>query len=228
MTPGTSIGGKYRLLRLLGNGSMGEVWAALHVNLGREVAIKLIHDENPDLGERLKREGMACARLEHPNIVRVYDIGEAEGGNPFLVMEVLSGETLADRIAARRLTPVEIIAVALGIAHALHAAHGAGIVHRDLKPANVYLHRGPGTDVEVVKVLDFGVSKMLASHERGVTVTGALVGSPAYMSPEQARAPREIDPRADLWSVGVLLFEMIAGQRPFTSRTVLGVLARIL
>ncbi|MFT3767219.1 MAG: protein kinase [Minicystis sp.] len=226
MRQGPAIAGKYRLLRPLGKGSMGEVWAAAHESLGREVAIKLIYEGSPELAARLKREALACGRLEHPNIVRVYDFGETEGGDPFLVMELLVGETLADRIAReRRVPPAEAVAVALDVARALGAAHEAGIVHRDLKPANVFLAQGGEARV---KVLDFGVSKILTSFDMSVTTDGALVGSPAYMSPEQARALPEIDPRADLWAIGVLLFEMLTGTRPFAASTVVGVVTEIL
>jgi serine/threonine-protein kinase len=227
MTTGAAIGGKYRLIRQLGQGSMAEVWAAEHVELGREVALKLIYEGSPELATRLKREAQACGRLYHPNIVRVYDFGETETGDPFLVMELLTGETLAERMARkRRLSVDEALSIILRVVRALGAAHDAGIVHRDLKPANVFLAQTP--QGEVVKVLDFGVSKMLAVDDMGVTTTGALVGSPAYMSPEQARALREIDARADLWSVGVLLFEMLTGKRPFPAQTVVAVVTEIL
>jgi serine/threonine-protein kinase len=206
---------------------MGEVWAALHLALGREVAVKLIFEGSPELASRLKREALACGRLEHPNIVRVYDFGETENGEPFLVMEQLTGETLADRLARQQRLPVlDAVTIALEVARALRAAHEAGIVHRDLKPANVFLTDGP--EGVSVKVLDFGVSKILTSFDMSVTTAGSLVGSPAYMSPEQARALPEIDARADLWSMGVLLFEMLTGTRPFSAPTVVGVVTEIL
>ncbi len=208
---------------------MGEVWAAVHTEMRREVALKLIYGDNPDLAVRLKREAQACGRLEHPNVVRIYDIGETDDGDPFLIMQLLTGETLADRLERRRrLPPVEALWIALDIARALRAAHAANIIHRDLKPANIYLHRGLDSEGEEVKVLDFGVSKILSVGDMAFTVTGALVGSPAYMSPEQARASKEIDPRADLWSLGVLLFEMLTGRRPFPSASPMGVIAEIL
>src|SRR6185436_19409809 len=173
---------------------MGEVWAALHLTMGREVAIKLLNSESPDLAARLKREAMACGRLEHPNIVRVYDIGETNTGQPFLVMELLMGETLARRMARKRLPKEAALGIALDVARALRTAHAASIVHRDLKPANVYLHRGADGEGKEVKVLDFGVSKILTPDDVAFTVTGMLVGSPAYMSPEQAQASKQIDP----------------------------------
>jgi serine/threonine-protein kinase len=226
MSEEAPIAGKYRLLRRIGGGAMGEVWAALHVEMRREVALKLIHENSPELGMRLTREGQALGRLEHQNIVRVYDIGATDSGDPFLVMELLSGETLADRLArVVRLPQEDAVGIALQIALALRAAHEAAVVHRDLKPANVFLHRS--AIGETVKVLDFGVSKLLAL-DMAFTATGALIGSPAYMSPEAARALKDIDPRADLWSLGVLLFEMVAGARPFVSPTVVGIVAEIL
>jgi len=179
--------------------------------------------------ERLKREALACGRLEHPNIVRVYDIGETETGSPFLVMELLKGETLARRLERmHRLPPVDAIRITLDIARALRVAHTADVIHRDLKPANVFLHRAAEEEEEVVKVVDFGVSKIVSMDPAAFTVTGALVGSPAYMSPEQARATKQIDPRADVWSLGALLFEMIAGRRAFPSPSPVGVLAQIM
>jgi eukaryotic-like serine/threonine-protein kinase len=230
MKPGAWIAGKYRLLRPLGKGSMGEVWAARHAEMDRDIAIKLIFKDtpdSPDFAARLKREAQACGKLQHPNIVRVYDIGETETGEPFLVMEMLEGETLKARISSRqRLPTAEALGIALEVARALRAAHGAGVVHRDLKPENVYLHRG--AEAEEVKVLDFGVSKILSLGNMAFTVSGALVGSPAYMSPEQARALKDVDGRADLWSLGVVLFEMLSGYRPFTSQSTMGVITEIL
>jgi len=138
------------------------------------------------------------------------------------------GETLARRMARKRLPPEEALGVALDIARALRAAHAANIVHRDLKPANVYLHRGAEGEGDCVRVLDFGVSKILTPDETAFTVTGMLVGSPAYMSPEQAQASKQIDSRADLWSLGVLLFEMLTGRWPFQSTAPLSVISEIL
>ncbi len=229
MTPGSVIAGKYQLLRRVGQGGMGEVWAAFHAEMGREVAIKLIHRESPDFAARLKREAIAYGRLEHQNVVRVYDTGETEQGDPFLVMELLKGETLEARMArVGVLEAAEAIEIGIAVARALRAAHSAGIIHRDLKPANVFLHRAGQSEAAEVKVLDFGVSKIMELSGSPATMTGALVGSPAYMSPEASRSLKEIDTRADLWSFGVLLFEMLSGTRPFKAPTIVGVVVEIL
>lgn len=216
MTPGVVVGGKYRLVRLLGQGAMGEVWAAVNELTGGEVALKLLSRPREELRHRLLREARACGKLRHRHIIDVHDVGETSEGEPFLVMALLHGETLAELLERkRRLEPELAAQIARDMARALSAAHKAGIVHRDLKPANVFLHREEGGEDTVVKVLDFGVSKDL-EHDDGLsTVAGATVGSPAYMSPEQARSAADLDGRTDLWSVGVVLFEMLTGKRPF-------------
>ena len=185
---GAVIAGKYRLSRLLGEGAMGAVWRASNETTGGEVALKLIVRPGPELRVRLLREAQACCSIRHKNVVQVHDIGKTDRGDPFLVMELLSGETLADMLSRRRRLPHEDAAtIGRDIARALTAAHARGIVHRDLKPANVFLHEQPGEGSPVVKVLDFGVSKNLWSTDGLRTLLGAPVGSPAYMSPEQAR-----------------------------------------
>jgi serine/threonine-protein kinase len=216
MKPGDLLASKYRLERVLGTGGMGKVWAAVNESTGRPVAVKLMHSPTPELRARMLREARAGGSLKHRNIVDIYDVGETESGDPFLVMERLSGETLEDRLERERsLPPAKAIEITASIAAALKVAHARGIVHRDLKPANVFLHREADGEGEIVKVLDFGVSKHL--QENAGTLTAGLVGSPAYMSPEQARAEPKIDARADLWSLGVVLFEMLAGRRPFAA-----------
>jgi serine/threonine protein kinase len=213
---GAVIAGKYRLSRLLGEGAMGAVWRASNETTGGEVALKLIVRPGPELRVRLLREAQACCSIRHKNVVQVYDIGKTDRGDPFLVMELLSGETLADMLSRRRRLPQEdAAAIGRDIARALAAAHARGIVHRDLKPANVFLHEQPGEGSPVVKVLDFGVSKNLWSTDGLRTILGAPVGSPAYMSPEQARGAPVIDARSDLWSLGVVLYEMLTGLLPF-------------
>ena len=213
---GTVLGGKYRLTRSLGTGSMGSVWAAINETTSREVAVKLILGSSPDLRRRLLREARLCGALRHPNIIDMYDVAETADGEPFLVMELLSGETLAQLLKQkRRLESSQAARIALDAARALEAAHALGIIHRDLKPANIFLHSPPGTADSIVKVLDFGVAKNLVDDDGLRTVIGGLVGSPAYMSPEQARADRTIDHRSDLWSLGVVLFQMLTGTRPF-------------
>ena len=219
MNAGDLVGGKYRLSQPLGAGSMGTVWAAVNERTGRKVALKLILHPTDDLRYRLLREARACGGLEHRNIVEIYDVGETRSGDPFLVMQLLSGETLADLLSRRRtILPQAAAGIGRDIASALAAAHAAKIVHRDLKPANIFLYREGGQGAEddfVLKVLDFGVSKNLAIGDGHATATGMMVGSPAYMSPEQIRMAKDVDHRTDIWSLGIMLFELLTGTRPF-------------
>lgn len=216
MTPGTTIGDKYRLVREIGDGSMGTVWAALNTVTHREVAIKLLPRPTEDLRQRLLREARACGKLRHRNIIDLYDVGLTDRGEPFLVMQLLDGETLASRLLREQsIDPYEAVRIARDVARALSAAHGADIIHRDLKPANIFLHHEEGEYDTVVKVLDFGISKNLADVDGVRTAPGSVLGSPAYMSPEQVRVDPAIDSRTDVWSLGVVLFEMLAGTRPF-------------
>jgi serine/threonine-protein kinase len=227
MEPLDLLASKYRMEHVLGSGAMGTVWAAVNESTGRPVAIKLIHGSTPKLRTRMLREARAVGTLKHTNIVDIYDAGETESGDPFLVMERLSGETLDERLKrCGRLPPAKAVEIAGSIAAALRLAHAKGIVHRDLKPANVFLHRQAEGEDEIVKVLDFGVSKHL--EETTSTITAGLVGSPAYMSPEQARAEPNIDARSDLWSLGVVLFEMLAGRRPFPSNSAYLVITEVI
>ncbi len=221
MRQGALIAGKYRLRRLLGEGASGEVWAALNERTEREVALKVIARADAELRERALREARACGRVNHRNVVEILDAGETEHGDPFLAMQLLEGETLGERLRReRRLAGPLAAAIALDVARGLGAAHAAGVVHRDLKPSNIFLHREQDTGKDLVKVLDFGVSKMLLSGGPPQTRTGDIVGSPAYMSPEQARADRALDHRTDLWSLGVVLFEVLTGERPFPSKNI--------
>ncbi|UQA61378.1 serine/threonine-protein kinase [Polyangium aurulentum] len=235
MNVGERVGGKYRLLRQIGAGAMGTVWEAANEATSRRVAIKLLNRPSDDLRHRLLREARACGAIVHRNVIEIYDVGETDQGEPFLVMQLLEGETLADLLARqRRLSPAVAAHIGRDIARALAAAHEAHIIHRDLKPANVFLHQEAGTEGQVVKVLDFGVAKSLDANDPLVTIVGGAVGSPAYMSPEQIRAEKNLDPRTDLWSLGVVLFEMLAGVRPFPgggqellSRVLVGPIPRV-
>ena len=227
MHAGAVIGGSYRLVRPVGKGGMGTVWAAMHESTRQPVAIKLLTTgASEEMQTRLVREAGAAGRLENRHVVDILDVGKTDSGEPFLVMELLQGQTLRSVIKRqRRLDPKLAATVARDICIALKAAHDADIVHRDLKPSNVVLHETP--DGIVLKVLDFGVSKVLSEEQQLITSTGIAVGSPAYMSPEQARGAR-VDHRADLWSIGVLLFEMIAGRRPFAAESPAAMLSMIL
>ncbi|MGK3997002.1 protein kinase domain-containing protein [Sorangium sp. So ce1024] len=213
---GTTIHGKYRLVAKIGEGAMGSVWSAINIATGREVALKRVIRAEPELRIRLEREARSCGALQHRNIVDVYDMVETDAGEPLLVMQLLSGETLADLLLRRRRVEPEIGAgIGRDVARGLAAVHALHIVHRDLKPSNIFLHREPGVDGWVVKVLDFGVAKNLSINDGLHTMPGGMVGSPLYMSPEQVRADRSIDHRTDIWTLGVVLFEMLTGERPF-------------
>nr|WP_240808120.1 serine/threonine-protein kinase [Polyangium spumosum] len=195
---------------------MGVVWEALHEITQRRVAIKLLTKPSDDLRHRLLREARICGAIAHRNVIEIHDTGETPEGEPYLVMQLLSGETLAELLRRKRRLAQPLAArIGRDIARALTAAHAVNVIHRDLKPANVFLHQEAGVDGLVVKVLDFGVAKNLEANESLVTAVGGAVGSPAYMSPEALRGARDLDARTDIWSLGVVLFEMLAGTRPF-------------
>jgi serine/threonine protein kinase len=228
--PGAVIGGKYRLDRLLGEGGMGQVWAAHNVALDADVAIKVIRgDANREsMNLRLLQEARSAARLGHPAIVRVFDIGQTAAGDPFIVMELLQGESLEARVAREwRLSATTAVQLLLPIADALCAAHAKGIVHRDIKPDNVFL---VAEDVTIQpKLVDFGIAKAQErEQDTHLTERGVIVGSPDYMSPEQARGEDGIDHRADIWSFCVMLYEVVTGQAPFTGANYNALLRAIL
>jgi eukaryotic-like serine/threonine-protein kinase len=223
--PGDLLAGKYRVERVLGVGGMGVVVAALHEALRQRVALKFLL---PELGvereavERFAREARAMASLRGEHVARVLDVGTLESGAPYFVMEYLEGEDLAK--ACRRRGPLpgdEAVAYVLQACEALAEAHRAGLVHRDLKPANLFLTRGVDGS-PFVKVLDFGVSKATAGTKGtgfDLTSTSSLMGSPRYMAPEQLRDARRVDPRADLWSLGIVLHELLTAESPFAAET---------
>lgn len=219
------IAGKYKLGRLLGRGGMGSVYAGEHVITGRAVAIKRMARElaeREDARRRFVREAQAVGRLEHPNVVEVLDAGVDEAdGVPYVVQSLLRGATLRAYMT-RHPQPGSVVAIGLvlPILRALAAAHEAGLVHRDVKPSNVFLAQVAdlGGDRVIPKLLDFGISKFTDAKPEEATLltdTGAAVGTAAYMSPEQASAERDVDGRADVWAVGVMLYELLAGERPF-------------
>jgi serine/threonine-protein kinase len=220
LTENTVIAGRFRLIRQLGQGGMGSVWLAHHITLDVECALKFIHADAAALDEvrsRFEREARAAARLRSPHIVQILDHGEWEG-LPYIAMELLLGEDLSTRLERRiRLTAKETAEIVAQVARALTRAHAADLVHRDLKPANLFLV--PDDDREIVKVLDFGIAKSTSALEASglTTRTGALLGTPAYMSPEQAQGTKKVDHRTDLWSLAVIAFECLTGQRPFDS-----------
>lgn len=217
---GTVLAEKYRLESVLGTGGMGTVYRAEHLALKAPVAIKVIDREVAE-GDvaftRFMREAQAAASLRSPHVVQILDYG-TDGDRPYMVMEMLEGESLADRLdREERLSPEETFRVISHIAKAVAKAHEADIIHRDLKPDNVFLVHNEGD--EIAKVLDFGVAKVEATALDGAghTRTGSLLGTPYYMSPEQAQGNRDIDPRSDLWALGVIAFECLTGRRPFSS-----------
>jgi len=226
---GDLLGSKYRLIRHLGRGGMGTVWLATNETLGSDVAIKVIRR---DLNEsvltlRLMAEARAIARLGHPNIVRVFDVGQTDQGQPFIVMELLRGQSLGFKIRRGGRMPAEVaVQTLLPIAHALAITHEAGIVHRDLKPDNVVLEEREDLGVRPVLV-DFGVAKSSSTGGAKLTLDGATVGSPEYMSPEQARGDT-VDARADMWAFCIMLYEALLGHVPFTDTNYHRLLRRII
>jgi serine/threonine-protein kinase len=227
---GTILAGKYALSRCLGEGGMGSVWAAEHLTLRSRVAIKLIHPQlavNPMAETRFLREARAAATLRSPYVVGILDHG-IDDGTPYIVMELLEGESLAARLKrVGKLAPAETASLLGNVAYAMTKAHEAGIVHRDLKPDNIFIVRTE-EDREIAKVLDFGVAKIIGSGTApsGLgTRTGAAIGTPYYMSPEQAEGHKHVDYRSDLWALGVTAYECLVGRRPFESEGYSWVLA---
>jgi serine/threonine-protein kinase len=223
LTLGQIYADKYRIVRLLGEGAMGAVYEAENTRIRRRVAIKILHPQiaqKADTLRRFEREAQAAGRIGSQHIVEVLDLGELADGSRFMVLEYLEGTTLDQRIRSRgRLTPEEATPIVCQLLEGLGAAHKAEIIHRDLKPANIYLCPKPG-GVDFVKILDFGVSKFnVLNDEMSMTSTGAVLGTPYYMSPEQAKGSRAVDPRSDLYAVGVILYECITGQVPFSAET---------
>jgi serine/threonine-protein kinase len=218
LSPGTAFG-RYVIQRLLGVGGMGAVYEATHTDLNKRVAVKTLHRNialNPEANTRFLREGRAASAIQHPHVVDVFDVGVANG-LPYLVMEYLEGEDLAALIARAGPLSVEQTAdVLIPVIAAVGSAHEAGVVHRDLKPENIFLTktRQRGT---VPKVLDFGISKLSSDSQAGMnlTSTSALLGTPFYMSPEQAKGGKHVDARSDQYALGVILYECVTKRRPF-------------
>ena len=217
---GRTLSGGYRIVDHIASGSMGEVYRAEQANLGRAVAVKVMNNTlvaDPQMVARFHNEARAASSLNHPNCVRVYDYGETPDGRPYIVMELLQGQELAALLSRDRKPPVSrVLDMTLQVLSALDEAHGLGVVHRDLKPENVFVlpQRGGG---DLVKVVDFGLAKLRTNVSSKTTSgTGQVFGTPEYMAPEQAMA-KETDHRTDLYSCGVMLFEMLAGRLPFQS-----------
>ncbi|HVJ88985.1 MAG TPA: serine/threonine-protein kinase, partial [Labilithrix sp.] len=218
---GRTIGDRYHVKGILGEGGMGTVYDAEHLNLNRPIAIKVLSPAQAKKQVSVKRfqqEARAAGAIGHPNICAVHDLGTLDDGSPYLVMEKLVGQTLADRIAKEGRLPFgDVIEVICQVLSGLVAAHEKGIIHRDIKPENIFLAHRIGSP-PIVKLLDFGVSKMMPefrSDDDELTRTGMVMGTPYYMAPEQARGERNLDGRVDVYACGVVMYEALAGKRPF-------------
>lgn len=233
---GTTLAERYEIVRRIGEGGMGAVYEARHSIIGKRVAIKVLLEkflENEELIARLLQEARLASSIGHQNIVDVTDFGTTRDGRAFVVMEFLEGEPLSELIMRDAPLPVErCLAIGKQVASALGAAHAKGIVHRDVKPENVYLVRRGDSDF--VKVVDFGVSKAVHAHDENgpewqrLTRTGAVLGTPLFMSPEQASGSEDIDQRADIWAVALILYECLTAELPFRGNNYLGVVSQIL
>jgi eukaryotic-like serine/threonine-protein kinase len=230
MAPGATVGGKYRLARRIGAGGMGEVWAATNRTTGAEVAVKMVRDSaaREDASARFRHEARLGAMLSHRSVVRIFDlVEEADGGPLVLVMELLHGETLERHLRRRGPLPAkEALAIVVPVLAALGHAHETGIVHRDVTPANVFLAIDPDGHV-TPKLLDFGIAKLPSGGAKH-TIDGRALGTPRYMAPERIRDLEAIDGRSDLFSVGVVLYELLTGVCPFASSSPAASLAAVL
>jgi serine/threonine-protein kinase len=223
---GQVIDGKYRLIRLIGTGGMGAVYEGENVRIRRRVAIKVLNTDSAASEEnirRFEREAQAAGEIGNEHILEVLDIGSLPNGDRYMVMEFLDGETLAARIERLGfLTAGQVAPIALQFLSGLASAHAAGIIHRDLKPENIFVLRSKAGRADFVKLIDFGISKFSRPFEEGeikVTRADAILGTPCYMSPEQARGALETDERSDIYSCGVILYEAVTGHLPFEART---------
>ncbi len=223
LRPGEVIGGRFEIEHLAGEGGMATVFRARDLAAGEHVAVKVLQGVSPDHARRFSREAKVLAQLRHPAIVRHVADGLTEAGAPWLAMEWLEGEDLHARLARGGLTIADSIALARRVAEAMQDAHALGIVHRDIKPSNLFL---PGGDTRRVKVLDFGIARV--ARATNATVTGAMLGTPGYMAPEQARGAEHIDARADVFALGCVLFECITGEAAFSAEHIVALMAKIL
>lgn len=234
MQAGDVLLGKFRVEHVLGSGGMGQVLAVRHVELDELFAMKLMHAEshtNPEATERFLREARAAARLKGEHVARVHDVGRLENGMPYMLMEHLVGDDLSALLDKRGMLPLrEAAEYIMQACEALAEAHGYGIVHRDLKPANLFL-TGRANGTPCIKVLDFGISKKLdptTTKSAKLTVTGAIMGTPAFMSPEQMLNSKSIDTRADIWALGAILYELTTGALPFHGESLTELVAKVM
>jgi CheY-like chemotaxis protein len=222
--PGAVLAGKFKLEAKIGAGAFGAVYKAKHLDLAKDVAIKVLQSNMMPTEEalgRFKREGVSACRIQHPNAVSILDFGVTDDGVAYLAMELLQGRSLADEIKKNGvMTPQRCAQILAPLCDVLGDAHAAGIIHRDIKPGNVFLHQG--RTGEVVKVLDFGIAKLLDDGTSELTVEGTLVGTPAYMAPERLSGG-DYDGKSDVYSLGIMLYEMLCGQPPFKSGDLMAV-----
>jgi serine/threonine protein kinase len=229
---GDMLAGKYRVEKVLGEGAMGVVVAAMHVHLGERVALKFLKPElagNQEVVARFLREAQAAVRIKGEHIARVSDVGTLESGAPYMVMEYLTGSDLGAVIERRgKLDIPHAVDCVIQACDALAEAHSLGIVHRDLKPSNLFLTARPDGSA-LVKVLDFGIAKLLNSDptKPQLTANGAVIGSPVYMSPEQILGKKTVDARSDVWQLGVILYELVSGECPFDGKTMADIMIAI-
>ena len=225
---GTIIGGRYRATEIIGQGGFGAVYKCTHVATGDTLALKVLRTDvegNADVIARFRQEAKATSRLKHPNTVRVFDFGQMDDGNLFLAMEFLEGRTLTDVMRQDSpLEPKRLVKIALQVLKSLSEAHSRGLVHRDLKPDNIFVQNIHG-EPDFVRVLDFGIAKSLSAEKEDITSTGAVIGTPKYMSPEQARG-QSVDQRTDIYSLGVIIYEGLTGTPPFLADTPLAMILR--
>ncbi len=224
LTPGQIIDNKYRIVRLIGEGGMGSVYEGENTLIARRVAIKVMHaaaTQNEQALLRFEREAQAAGRIGSDHILEVLDLGRLENGDRYMVMEYLDGEPLSQRIERLgRLSPEQIAKLMCQALKGLQAAHNAGIIHRDLKPDNIFILREKAGRPDFVKIIDFGISKFSAlGSDMNMTRTGAVMGTPYYMSPEQAKGSSQVDPRSDVYAIGVIMYEAVTGRVPFDGNT---------
>lgn len=234
VAPGDTLAGKYRVDRVLGEGGMGVVVAASDIQLERKVAIKFLlpeYAQHHEASQRFLREARAAVKMQSEHVARVIDVGTMEGGAPYMVMEYLEGRDLARLLEEGGQVPVEdAVAYVLEACDAIAEAHSVGIVHRDLKPANLFLARQPDGSSRI-KVLDFGISKAMMTTtgmDPSLTRTSSMMGSPLYMSPEQMKSAKNVDPRTDVWALGVILYELVHGEPPFYAESIPELSAKVL
>lgn len=225
------IKGKYKLVRLLGEGGMGAVWEGVHEIIGKKVAVKFLHPDyskNQEAFQRFVREAQIASRIGHSSIIEIYDMDQLEDGTPFMVMEYLEGVSLEEYLKVKgKLSPRETIEILLPVLQALELAHQKGIIHRDLKPDNIFIC--DTVEGRIIKILDFGISKIVTDELKDkLTRTGVVMGTPYYMSPEQAKGDKNQDHRLDIYAIGVIMYECLCGKVPFRGDTYNEVLYKVL